>query len=131
MDSPRGGDAAAAPPAPDFDLLVVNDPGLIDLGTPESTYFPFCGSPVEMDAETRQVEQLLAASGPPSRHHAGKPRARPRPKPLPPASYGHISERVKEIEEANGRMVRRLVAVATAPPALQTAAKEHDMVSIL
>ena len=133
-------------------MLVVNNKNLIELEDDQD--FPYCGSPVEIEEEVKQVQRLLMKGTPPNAPGLGvatapaaaasapsptlhrsqsepkprKPKASKKDLSLPLASYGHSSERVKEIEEANERLVQRLVHVATAPLSLKTVAEEHDKV---
>ena len=119
-----------------YDELVVNNQNLIDLDSSESDDFPFCGSPVEIEQEVRQVEQLLMKKPDgvhgqkqeaTSRRQKRKPSA-PKRRELPLASYGHSAERVQEIQNNNEILIKKLVGVANAPPSIKTIAAEHDKV---
>ena len=132
-----------------MDVFIVDNADLIDLESPDSDDFPFCGSPVEIEEEMQQIEKLLMKPTPPGLLslpiHAAAPLQRscsdvkPR-KPkhqmnqavvLPVASYGHNAQRVKAIKEENGRLVQRLVGMANAPVTIKTTAKEHDKVLMM
>lgn len=118
-------------PAVHYDLLTVNNNGLLDL---ESGPFSEGLAPepgVELEAEVESVQKLLVASQGQSRpalearygcsagtrRHGG-------------AVYGHSRQRAHEITYDNSRLVQRLVKVAVARPVRAQAASEaHDRVS--
>ena len=116
-----------------YDLLVVGDDDLIDLEAEDSVEFPFPGGEKELAEEIHQIQTLLMAS-PPEPPLAAAPARKPckakGPKRQGPtlACLGHSPERVKQIDEDNARMVRRLQGVASAPSAMLRSTEEHDRV---
>lgn len=134
------GDQSTSHSNSSYDELVLNNQNLIDLHSSESDDFPFCGSPVEIEQEKRRVERLLMKGSPgangldlPATSKAAK-KSKKKPsgrkkESLPLASYGHSAQRVREIQDNNEKIIKRLVGVANAPLAIKKVAAEHDKVS--
>lgn len=118
-------------PNANADILVIHDitDDLIQLETEDSFDFPFQGSEEEFKQEIEQIRCLLKAS------------PQTDPMLLPPFAesaapshkihssnfvFGHNPQRVRQIQEENQRLVKRLQQVAEAPSKLPTTAEEHD-----
>lgn len=127
-----------------YDTLLVNQYGLVDLEAKYCDDFPFPGSGTDLQEEIERIQQLLIKASPPTapllglkekgasaiqkKQQAGRLTESSRGKQSKVMSYGHSVQQVREIEEGNARLVQRLHAVAQSPVKIEKNAKEHDRV---